>query len=124
MKLAIESLGLSSKKHRDWFDDECHGIRSLLQEKHAAHDAVLRNPNSINLRQKWNDLRNKVQKGLRHMENNWLFQKVKEIHQFADTNDMQKFYEALKTIYGPAQHAVHPLKSKDGNKRIKDYEGK
>ena len=32
---------------------------------------------------------------------------------------MQKFYEALKTIYGSTQHAVHPVKSKDGTKSSK-----
>jgi len=35
----------------------------------------------------------------------------------------QKFYEALKTIYGPAQHVVHQVKFKDGTKVIKDHEG-
>ena len=54
------------------------------------------------------------------MENKWWTQKAEEIQRFADTNDTQKFYEALKTIYGPTQHAVHPVKSKDGTKVIKD----
>ena len=42
---------------------------------------------------------------LRQMQNKWRTQKAEEIHRFADTNDTQKFYEALKTIYGPTQHA-------------------
>ena len=33
------------------------------------------------------------------MENKWWTQKAEEIQRFADTNDTQKFYEALKTIY-------------------------
>ena len=57
------------------------------------------------------------------MENSWWTQKAAEIQFLADTNDTQRFYEALKTIYGPIQHAVHPLKSKDGSKVIKDHEG-
>ena len=57
------------------------------------------------------------------MENKWWTQKAEEIQRFADTNDTQKFYEALKTIYGPTQHAVHPVKSKDSTKVIKDHEG-
>jgi len=48
---------------------------------------------------------------------------AEEIQRFADTNDTQKFYKALKTIYGPTQHAVHPVKSKDGTKVITDHEG-
>jgi len=49
MKLAAESLGFSSKKHQDWFDDQRHDILSLLHEKNDAHDALLRNPNSASL---------------------------------------------------------------------------
>jgi len=123
MKLAAESLGFSSKRHQDWFDDQRHDILSLLHEKNDAHDALLRNPNSASLRQRWKELRNKVQTDLRQMENKWWTQKAEEIQRFADTNDTQKFYEALKTIYGPTQHAVHPVKSKDGTKVIKDHEG-
>ena len=61
MKLAAESLGFSSKRHQDWFDDHRHGILSLLHEK--------------------------------------------------------------KTVYGPTQHVVHLVKSKNGTKVIKDHEG-
>jgi len=49
MKLATESLGFSSKRHQDWFDDQRHDILSLLHEKNDAHDALLRNPNSASL---------------------------------------------------------------------------
>ena len=33
------------------------------------------------------------------MENKWWTQKAEEIQRFADTNDTQKFYEALKSIW-------------------------
>jgi len=55
--------------------------------------------------------------------NGGLSQKAEEIQCFADTNDTQKFYKALKTIYGLTQHAVHPVKYKDGTKVMKDHEG-
>jgi len=29
----------------------------------------------------------------------------------------------LKSVYGPTQHAVYPVKSKDGSRVIKDHEG-
>jgi len=69
MKLAAESLGFSSKRHQDWFDDQRHGILSLLHEKNDAYDTLLSNPNSASLRQKWKELRNKIQTDLRQMEN-------------------------------------------------------
>jgi len=95
----------------------------LLHEKNDAHNALLRNPNSASLRQRRKVLRNKVQTDLCQMENKWWTQKAEEIQRFADTNDTQKFYEALKTMYGPTRHAVHPVKSKDGTKVMKDHEG-
>jgi len=123
MQSATKSLGFSAKKHQDWFDDQRPEILSLLQEKNQAHDAALRNPNSTILRERWKELRSKAQRELRHMENSWWTQKAAEIQMLADTNDTQRFYEALKTIFGPTQHAVHPVKSKDGSKVIKDHEG-
>jgi len=69
MKLAAESLGFSSKRHQDWFDDQRHDILCLLHEKIDAHDALLCNPNSASLRQRWKELRNKVQTDLRQMDN-------------------------------------------------------
>jgi len=53
------------------------------------------------------------------MENNWWIQKAEQIQRLVDINDTQKFYEALKAVYGPSHHAVHPVKSKDGNTIIK-----
>jgi len=76
MKLAAESLGFSSKRHQDWFDDQRHDILSLLHEKNDVHDALLRNPNSASVRQRWKELRNKVQTDLRQMESKWWTQKA------------------------------------------------
>jgi len=33
------------------------------------------------------------------------------------------FTTQYMAVYGPTQHAVHPMKSKDGTKVIKDREG-
>ena len=71
MKLAVESLGFSSKKYQDLFDNQRHDILGLLHEKNDAHYALLRNPNSASLRQRWTEQRNKVQTDFRQMENKW-----------------------------------------------------
>ena len=39
---------------------------------------------------------------------------------FADSKETQKFYEAIKAVYGPTHHTIHAVKSKDGNTMIKD----
>ena len=45
MKAATDTLGLSTRKHQDWFDDNHPEIHGLLQAKNEAHNAFLRNPN-------------------------------------------------------------------------------
>ena len=36
---ATEILGPSSRKHKDWFDENCDAIKQLLDEKHRLHKA-------------------------------------------------------------------------------------
>jgi len=54
------------------------------------------------------------------MENSWWIDKAKEIQQFADSNDTHNFYNAIKAVYGPSHHSVHPVRSKDGSTLFKD----
>ena len=123
MEAATETLGFSTRKHQDWFDDSLPQIRSLPHDKNVAHNASLRNPGSASLRSRWQEIRRKVQRELRLMENNWWTEKAMEIQRLADLNDTQRFYEALTAVYGPSQCTVQPVKSKDGNTVIKDHEG-
>jgi len=56
------------------------------------------------------------------MENDWWSEEARQIQGFADSNEMQKFYEVIKTVYGPTHHKIHPVKCKDGNTVIKDLQ--
>ena len=95
-------------------------IMQLLSEKNAAHAAKLQNPSSTALHHKWKKLRSHAQRELRQTENKWLTDKGREIIQlYADTNETQKFYDAIKTAYGPRHHSVHPVRAKDGVTLIK-----
>ena len=42
------------------------------------------------------------------MQDSWLSKKADEIQSFADRKDMKKFFDALKTVYGP-QEPPHSL---------------
>ena len=44
------TLGNLERRHQDWFNDNSTDIRSLIQDKNAAHYALLRNPTSRTLR--------------------------------------------------------------------------
>ena len=56
------------------------------------------------------------------MQDSWLSKKADEIQSFADRKDMKKFFDALKTIYGPQSSATTPLLSADGTSLLTDTE--
>ena len=68
---SLSILGDMETRHQDWFDDNATDIRSLIHDKNAAHDALLRNPTSRTLRERFSSKRATVQRKLRWMENNW-----------------------------------------------------
>ena len=48
--------------------------------------------------------------------------KADEIQSFADRKDMKKFFDALKTVYGPQSSGTTPLLSADGTSLLTDKE--
>ena len=52
------------------------------------------------------------------MQDSWLKQKAEEIQNYADKNDMKRFYDAIKTVYGPQPASSSPLLSADGQKLL------
>ena len=109
------TLGNMERRHQDWFDDNATDIRSLVHDKNAAHDALLRNPTSRTLRERFSSKRATVQSKLRWMENNWWAEKAAQIQSNANINDTKSFYEALKAVYGPRHFSLHPVRSIDGD---------
>ena len=100
------------RRHQDWFDDNATDIRSLIHDK---NDALLRNPTSRTLRERFSSKRATVQRKLRWMENNWWAEKAAQIQSYANINDTKSFYEALKGVYGPRHFSLHPVRSIDGD---------
>ena len=56
------------------------------------------------------------------MRDSWLRKKADEIQSFADRKDMKKFFDALKTVYGPQSSGTTPLLSADGTSLLTDQE--
>ena len=108
---AMDSLGPISRKHQDWFDENNKEIQALLEEKHQKHKAYLRNTSSVSSKTAYSNICKTVQTRRRDMQDSWLSKKADEIQSFADRKeDMTKFFDALKTIYGPrAQEPPHSL---------------
>lgn len=115
-----ETIGFSSRKHKDWFDENNASIRALLKAKNEAHVASICSPQNAVLRERSKKLRSHAQIELRRIENVWWTEKAKEIQHYADTNDSQKLFDAIKAIYGPSQHTLQPVRAKDGTTMLRE----
>ena len=119
---AMDSLGPVFRKHQDWFDENDNEIQGLLEEKHQKHKAYLRNTSSVSSKTAYSNICKTVQTRLRDMQDSWLRKKADEIQSFADRKDMKKFFDALKTVYGPQSSETTPLLSADGTSLLTDKE--
>ena len=117
---AEETVGFKKRSHADWFDQNSVYIHELLEKKRKAHDAYLTNTQSEVLAKQWKDLRAEAQQRLRRMENQWWIERAQEIQAFADTNNMQGFYNALKLVFGPRRNIVSQVRSADGTTVYKE----
>ena len=118
----MDSLGPVSRKHQDWFDENDKEIQGLLEEKHQKHKAYLRNTSSVSSKTAYSNICKTVQTRLRDMQDFWLRKKADEIQSFADRKDMKKFFDTLKTVYGPQSSGTTPLLSADGTSLLTDKE--
>ncbi|CAI9724935.1 Hypothetical predicted protein [Octopus vulgaris] len=120
---AMECLGPSTKKHKEWFDENCVEIKQLLDEKHRVYKAHLTDPKSVSKKDRLQIVRSKIQTKLRQMQDSWLSSKADMIQGFADRNDMKNFYDSLKEVYGPTTaRTLSPLLSVDEATLITDKE--
>ena len=119
---ALEFLGLSSRKHKDWFDENSTEILKLLEDKQRAYKAHMVDPKSVSKKDKLKSARSTVQQKLREMQDSWLRARAAEIQAYANRHDMKNFYSALKEIYGPSSSGTSPLLSADGASLITEKE--
>ena len=55
--------------------------------------------------------------------NDWWRRLAEETQGYADTNNLQKFYESKEIIYGPTKGAVVPIRTADGQALVKNLAG-
>ena len=100
-KKSRDSLKRNTKKHKAYLSDT-----SSVSNKAAAYSYICKT----------------VQTRLRHMQDSWLSSKADEIQFFADRKYMKKFFDALRTVYGPQSSGTTPLLSADGTSLLTDKE--
>ena len=115
---AANILGYKKHRSQDWFDDNNTAITKLLEKKHNAFTTTVGNPHASHV-EAHREICRKVQSELREMQDRWWNQKADELQDLADRHD-NRFYEALKAVYGPRKSAVAPLKSEDGKSLLSD----
>ncbi|KAL8568047.1 hypothetical protein ACOMHN_000271 [Nucella lapillus] len=117
---ALETLGLATRHHQDWFDENDSEIHALLEDKRRLLRAHQNDPSSVAKKAAFTNMRNTVQAKLRSMQDSWLSAKADEIQGYADRYDTKRFYDALKAVYGQQSSGSSPLLSADGSTLLTD----
>ena len=120
LKSSEEVLELSTKKNKDWFDENDKEIQQLLAKKRSAHQAHLAQPSCPVKKSAFRSECSNLQRKLRIIQNEWWTNLAKKTQLCADTGDYRGFYEALKAVYGPSHQVVSPLRSTDGQALLTD----
>ena len=66
-----EVVGLSSKKHQDWFDKANKEIQVLLEKKRSCHNYLLAKPDDQSAKAAYKTACSTLQAMLRTMQNDW-----------------------------------------------------
>ena len=48
------------------------------------------------------------------MKNKWWQHKAAELEQYSDKHNFERFFDGLKTVYGPSSNAMAPVSSSEG----------
>ena len=118
-----EALGVKTRIHEDWFDENDEKIKESIHAKNESHIEWLNDPSSVSKCEKFKALQAKVQTDLRAMQDQWWRDKAAEVQHYADTHNAKKFFSSLKTVFGPYASDSAPLLLSDEKTLIKDQEG-
>jgi len=114
-----ESIGHARRVNRYWFDKNDAILTRLIDEKRAALNAFRADPNCNRKKIAYRKAKAEVQSHTRRAKNTWMQDRAREIQEYADTNNMETFFAAVKKIYGPPKSGSVPLLSKDSNILLK-----
>ncbi|KAL8604148.1 hypothetical protein ACOMHN_047360 [Nucella lapillus] len=95
-KTSEEVVGFSTKKNKDWFDENDQHIQELLAKKRSAHQAHLAQSSCPAKKASFRLACSNLQRKLRVIQNEWWTNLAEETQLCADTGDYRGFYEALK----------------------------
>ena len=120
LQTSKEVLGFTTKKNKDWFEENNHKIQELPAKKRSAHQAHLGQPSCQEKKAAFRHSCSNLQCKLRGTQNEWWTNLAERTQLYADTGDYRGFYEALKAVYGPTHQVQSPLSSADGQMLFTD----
>ena len=97
----MECLGPTTRRHKDWFHENCAEITQLLENKRHTYKAHFDDPKSTAKKGAPRNMHSTIQLKLHQMQDSLLSNKAGEIQGYADRIDMKEFNDGLKEIYGP-----------------------
>ena len=120
LQTSEEVLGFTTKRKKDWFDENNEEIQKLLTEKRSDHQAHLAHPSCPVRKAAFRHICSNLQLKLRVMQNEWWTNLPVRTQQYADAGDFKGFYEAVEAVYGQTHQARSPLRSEDGQALLKE----
>ena len=120
LQTSEELLGFTTKKNKDWFDENNQEIQELLAKKRLSYQAHLAQLLYPVRRAAFHLICSILQHKLQEIQNEWWTNHAKRTQQYADLGDYGGFYKALKTVYGPTHQVQSPLCSADGQVLFSD----
>ncbi|BHF82323.1 hypothetical protein SprV_0802546000 [Sparganum proliferum] len=112
---ALAVLGRAPRQHQDWLDDnDAAVISNLLAEKNRLHKAYVDHPTDDN-KAAFYCSRCRLQQRLREMQDAWTARIAEEIQGYADRNEWNNFFSAIKAVYGQPTRGTAPLLGADGS---------
>ena len=108
-----EVVGLSTRKHQDWFDEADKEIKDLLEKKSSCHNRLQAKPDDQAAKAVYKTACSTLQAKLRTIQSNWWTALADRTHYYADMGDMRAFYDSLKAVYGQTHQIQPPLRCSD-----------
>ena len=111
LQISEEVLGFTTKKNKDWFDENNQEIQELLVKKRSSHLAQLSCPLR---RVDFYLICSILQRKLWKIQNEWWTNLAERTQQYAKLGDYKSSYKALKVVHGSTHQVQSLLRSMDG----------